>query len=114
MVGGSTRIPRVRQLVSEFFAGTRPGASKIVDSARVNPDEAVARGAALQGAILKGDALETKDLLLLDVTPLSLGIEVLDGNFEAIIPRNTAVPTRKSREYTTQEDNQDALTNRVF
>ncbi len=103
LVGGQTRMPRVQQAVREFF-GKEPHKG-------INPDEVVAVGAAIQGAVLSG---QVKDLLLLDVTPLSLGIETLGGVMTTIIPRNTTVPTKKAQIFTTAEDNQTAVTVHVL
>ncbi|MBB3861072.1 molecular chaperone DnaK [Novosphingobium hassiacum] len=103
LVGGMTRMPRVREVVKDFF-GKEPHTG-------VNPDEVVAMGAAIQAGVLQGDV---KDVLLLDVTPLSLGIETLGGIMTRMIDRNTTIPTKKSQVYSTAEDNQQAVTIRVF
>merc|ERR1719213_795685 len=108
LVGGSTRIPKVQQLIKDFFNGKEPNRG-------INPDEAVAYGAAVQGGILGGEESEaTKDILLIDVTPLTMGIETVGGVMTKVLPRGTVIPAKKSQVFTTYQDQQSVVSISVY
>jgi len=108
LVGGSTRIPKVQQLIKDFFNGKEPNRG-------INPDEAVAYGAAVQGGILGGEESDaTKDILLIDVTPLTMGIETVGGVMTKVLPRGTVIPAKKSQVFTTYQDQQSVVSISVY
>ena len=107
LVGGSTRIPKIRQLVKDFFNGKEPKSG-------VNPDEAVAEGAAVQACILSGDDCGVNDMVVIDTVPLSLGIETVGGVMSKVIPKNNPIPTKKSQTFSTAADNQEVVTIKVY
>lgn len=108
LVGGSTRIPKIQQMIKDFFDGKEPNRG-------INPDEAIAYGAAVQAGILGGEADETtKGILLIDVAPLTLGIETVGGVMTAIVPKGTVIPAKKSQTFTTYQDNQEQVTIKIF
>lgn len=107
LVGGSTRIPKIRQLVKEFFGGKEPNTG-------INPDEAVCYGAAVQGGVICGEDSEDGGIVIIDATPLSLGIETVGGVMSKIIPKGSYIPTKKSQVFTTYQDNQETVTIQVF
>jgi len=108
LVGGSTRIPKISQLIKDYFNGKEPNKG-------INPDEAVAYGAAVQGGILGGETSEaTQDIVLIDVTPLTLGIETVGGVMTKIIPKETTIPAKKSQTFTTYQDNQTTVTIHIY
>jgi len=108
MVGGSTRIPKIQELLSDYFEGKEPNKN-------INPDEAVAFGAAVQGALLCGEeSMSDASLVIVDMTPLTLGIEVVGGMMSKVVPRGTTIPTRKGEGFTTEVDNQTTITIAVY
>ena len=107
MVGGSTRIPKIRQLVKDFFGGKEPNTG-------INPDEAICYGAAVQGGVICGEDTEDGGIVIIDATPLSLGIETVGGVMSKIIPKGSYIPTKKSQVFTTYQDNQETVTIQVF